>query len=247
MSGPILVTGASSGIGRAVARRLAALGHPLVLAARDRAELERERAHLALASGVDAAAVAYDASLEGAGRALWRDASAAAGAPLEGLVVCTGEMTDEDAARGDLALARRMIAVNYASVVELCETAARELAARGAGFVCVVGSVAGDRGRAANYLYGSTKAAVEAFAEGLRARLAPSGVAVVLVKPGLVDTRLAWGHPGAALAAPPERVARAVARAIAARRPVIYTPWWWRWVMLAIRLLPRPVLRRLPI
>jgi len=87
---------------------------------------------------------------------------------------------------------------------------------------------------------------LNAYLEGLEARLAPAKVAVVTVKPGFVDTSLTWGR-ALPLVASPERVARDVVRAIDRRRSVVYTPWFWRWIMLGLRLLPRPLFRRLPI
>src|SRR5690606_12322529 len=204
--GAVLVVGASAGIGRAVARRLAAAGHPLVLAARDRDELEREAAHLRVCSGVPVTVRPWDARDPDDAAALWRDACAACGGEIEGLVLCHGDMAEQADAQRDPALARRMIEVNLVSVAALCEAAAATLEARSGGFVCALGSVAGDRGRASNYLYGATKAALEALLEGLRARLAGRGVAVVLVKPGPVDTAMTWGRPGPPIAAAPERV-----------------------------------------
>ena len=105
--------------------------------------------------------------------------------------------------------------------------------------------MAGDRGRASNYLYGSTKAALSTFLSGLRARLAGSGVAVIDVRPGFVDSSLTFGRPGVFLAASPDRVARAILRAVRRRRSVVYTPFFWRWVMAAIRAIPEPLFQRL--
>ena len=110
-----------------------------------------------------------------------------------------------------------------------------------------VSSVAGDRGRQSNYLYGSTKAGFSTYLDGMRNRLYRSGVTVITVKPGFVDTSMTWGllNPKSPLVATPERVARDIARAIRRRKNTVYTPWFWALVMLAIRLVPEPIFKRL--
>jgi decaprenylphospho-beta-D-erythro-pentofuranosid-2-ulose 2-reductase len=105
--------------------------------------------------------------------------------------------------------------------------------------------VAGDRGRATNYAYGAAKGALEIFMSGLRQRLHPSGVQVLLVKPGFVDTPMTADFPKGPLWASPERVAQDIVRAMAKGRSVIYTPWFWRWIMLIIRHLPERLFVRL--
>jgi short-subunit dehydrogenase len=118
--------------------------------------------------------------------------------------------------------------------------------AQGSGVIAIISSVAGDRGRQSNYVYGSAKAAVSAFASGLRQRLYPKGVRVVTVKPGFVDTPMtaAIKRKGA-LWATPDRVARDIVRAMDRGTPVIYTPWFWRIIMFVIRSVPETVFRRL--
>jgi decaprenylphospho-beta-D-erythro-pentofuranosid-2-ulose 2-reductase len=117
----------------------------------------------------------------------------------------------------------------------------------GRGYLCGVSSVAGDRGRQSNYLYGSTKAGFSTYLDGLRNRLYRSGVAVITVKPGFVDTSMTWGllNPKSPLVAAPERVARDIARAIRKRKNTVYTPWFWALVMLVIRLVPEPIFKRM--
>jgi decaprenylphospho-beta-D-erythro-pentofuranosid-2-ulose 2-reductase len=123
--------------------------------------------------------------------------------------------------------------------------AAERLAERGGGTVCAFSSVAGDRPRRSNYVYGASKAGLSAFLEGLGLAYADRGVRVVCVRPGFVRTGMTDGLPVPAFAAEPAHVARMVLAAIDRGRPVVYAPPIWRWVMLAIRTLPRPVMRRL--
>jgi decaprenylphospho-beta-D-erythro-pentofuranosid-2-ulose 2-reductase len=122
---------------------------------------------------------------------------------------------------------------------------AAHLARTGGGFVCALSSVAGERGRQSNYVYGAAKAGLTAYLSGLRNRFASAGVRVLTVKAGVVDTRMSAGMPGARLAASPAAVARTVVRAVTSGRDVVYVPWFWRWIMLVIRLIPERVFKRL--
>jgi short-subunit dehydrogenase len=140
-----------------------------------------------------------------------------------------------------------MIDVNYTSAVSLLGLAAAHFASKKTGCICAVSSVAGDRGRQSNFLYGSTKAALTAHLQGLRNRLFRAGVAVVTIKPGFVDTAMTWGlvNPASPLVASPKRVARDMARAIERRANVVYSPWFWRWIMAIIRAIPEPLFKRM--
>ena len=242
--------GATSSIGRAIARAFAARGAALLLAGRDLGELESSAKDLSIRYGVDALALRFDAldfeSHDALVRALER-AGAPGGAALEGVVVVYGDMPEQAAVQRDFDLARQAIDVNYASVVSLFERLAVRFEERGHGFLCALGSVAGDRGRQGNYLYGSTKAGLATYLDGLRVRLAKAGVRVVTVKPGFVDTPLTYGRPGIRGAASPERVARDVLRGIDRNRRVVYTPGVWRLIMLVVRSLPDALFRRMTI
>lgn len=243
--GTVLVVGATSPIARAVAGELARRGHALVLAARDLAEAEAIAADLRLRTGAGARAVAFDAldfaSHGGfAGRLI-----AAEGDALEGVVVAMGWMGDAEAARHDADQARRTIDVNLTAVVTLLTPLADHLERRRTGFVCVISSVAGDRGRQSNYVYGAAKGGLSVYLQGLRNRLFAAGVPVVTVKPGFVDTRMTFGLPGTFLVAPPQQVARGIVRAIERGADVVYLPGFWRPVMMAIRAVPERLFKRL--
>ena len=129
--------------------------------------------------------------------------------------------------------------------VSLLTRAAQRLEAQGSGCIAALSSVAGDRGRGSNLVYGAAKAGLTAFLSGLRNRLSGAGVRVVTVKPGFVDTPMTDHLPKNPLYASPERVARDVVRAIDTGADVVYTPWWWRFVMLAVRLIPERLFKRL--
>jgi short-subunit dehydrogenase len=244
-SGQVIV-GASSEIGRAVVRELAQAGGSFVVAGRDAEELEILAGDVRLRSGATVIAIPLDVIAVDR-HAEFLDACVAALGSVDGIVVCQGFLADQDQALEDWTLAEQMITVNYTSAVSLVNRFAAYMSSRGGGYICGISSVAGDRGRQSNFLYGSTKAAFSTYLDGLRNRLYRKGVAVITVKPGFVDTSMTWGmlNPRSPLVATPERVARDIARAIRKRKNVVYTPWFWAWIMLIIRLIPEPIFKRL--
>ena len=236
-----LVVGATSDIGRAVARRLADGGWALQLAARDPARLEREARDLRVRTGAAVASLPCDV-LRGGGASL-PDALD----PLPDVAVClVGLLGNQTESQRDAAAAERVMLTNYAGPALLMGALAERFERRGSGVLVGVSSVAGDRGRAVNYVYGSAKAGFTAFLSGLRNRLAGSGVHVVTVKPGFVRTRMTEGMVlPPRLTAEPEEVAAAVAEAIRRRRDVVYVRPLWRWVMFAIRAIPERFFKRM--
>ena len=240
--GTALVVGATSDIGRAVARRLARDGCALQLAARDVEALAGEVRDLRAAAGGAVTAHRCDV-LDADGGASLLDALDA----LPDVAVCVvGMLGDQRAARRDGAAAERIMRTNYVGPALLTAALAERFERRGSGVLVGVSSVAGDRGRASNYVYGSAKAGFSAFLSGLRSRLAGSGVHVVTVKPGYVRTRMTRGMDlPPRLTAEPDEVARAVVRAIRRRRDVVYVRRVWRVIMLAVRALPERVFKRM--
>jgi short-subunit dehydrogenase len=152
----------------------------------------------------------------------------------------------QDRLEADPELARRLLLVDFTYTVAFCEEARRRLLARGGGTLCVLSSVAGERGRKPVVLYGAAKAGLTRYLEGLDHRFRSAGLRTVCVKPGFVRTSMTDGLPVPPFAGEPEAVARRILRAIDAGTPVVYVPGVWRWVMLVIRLLPRAVMRRVP-
>lgn len=241
MTDTVLVLGARSDIGLAVAHRFAAAGHPVALALRDAAEFEAARADIAIRHDVSVTLHDYDAL----------DTEALAGfvdsfEPAPGIVVCAvGTMGDQATSEADPAAAARVMRTNYEAPALVLERFAARMEAQGHGTLVGISSVAGDRGRAVNYVYGSAKAGFTAYLSGLRNRLSDTGVHVVTVKPGFVDTRMTEGMdlPGP-LTARPEAVAEAIARAVARERSVVYVKPVWRAIMMLIRAIPEPIFRR---
>lgn len=245
MSEWVVVIGATSAIGRAFTAQLCLRGHDLILAGRSQDELERVAADARIRYRRRVVVEKYDAQVEEQTTTFATRALAHTNGRLRGIVVCHGQMPDEQKVRTDLTQLEVSVRVNYTSSIALLEQLCPHLVNSSAGFICAITSVAGDRGRPSNALYGSSKGALSLYLGGLRARLSRKGVAVLTVKPGFVDTRMTWGLPGLFLVASPERVVRDALRGIDRNRAVVYTPFFWRWVMLIIRWIPDRAFGRL--
>jgi len=236
--------GATRGIGRAVARELAQRGDSLFLLGRDEAELARSCADLRL-RGAAAADFLHCDLLEPRGfePALARAEEVLGG--VDAVVVSAGLFAPQAELERDPALLERVLSADFVHTVGFCEVARRRLLARGGGTLCALSSVAGDRARAPAALYGAAKAGLSHYLEGLDHGYRSQGLRTVCVKPGFVRTGMTAGLPEPPFAASPERVARSIVRAIDRGRPVVYAPPIWRAVMLAVRALPRALMRRL--
>ncbi|WP_455385548.1 SDR family oxidoreductase [Acidihalobacter prosperus] len=243
-SKPVLIVGATSAIARAVAAELARRGHALFLTARDGEELERIAADLRLRYELPVDAEPFDLADIDAHASLLQKVETSAG-PLFGVVLASGSLGDAGRTREDEAETARLLHINFTAPTLLLNRIARALESRGEGFIVGIGSVAGDRGRQSNYVYGSAKGGLALYLQGLRNRLNASGVRVLTVKPGFVDTAMTYGLPGLFLVASPQRVARDIASALHKGRDTLYTPWFWRWIMFIIRSIPERIFKRL--
>jgi short-subunit dehydrogenase len=240
-----IVLGASSAMGRAFARAAAARGADVALAGRDEADLAASAADIRLTTGRGAEVWPFDARDPASHRALAKRAAEIAGEVS--VAVFVGSMPDQAEIDADPGLAAGVIADNYAGLVSALHRLAPVLEAQGSGSVVGVGSVAGDRGRLKNYVYGSAKAGFHTYLAGLRNRLGRSGVHVLTVKPGFVDTAMTWGAPGMFLVAAPEDVATAIFRALDRRWNVVYAPLFWLGIMTIFRLIPERVFKKLSV
>ncbi len=241
----VLILGATSGIARAIALEFASHRSDLILAGRDAEELTALAADLQLRFGVSAQVQCLDVLDAAAIETSLPAGLVTAGDALAGVVLCVGTMGTEEKARADRAEAVRILNTNFTGCVLALNVVANHFEKRKRGFICALSSVAGDRGRQSNYLYGSAKAGLSAYLQGLRNRLFRSGVRVITVKPGFVDTGMTFGRPGLFLLASPETVARGVYKAIARGKDIVYLPWFWRWIMLVIRGVPETIFKRL--
>jgi NAD(P)-dependent dehydrogenase (short-subunit alcohol dehydrogenase family) len=241
----VVVLGGTKGIGRAIARVYAERGDRIVLLGRSRDDLDRSAADLNVRAGRDV--VSGVALCDLADPATFAPALESAAAALGGLdvvVVTAGDFGTQAALEADLERTRRMLTVNFTHTVVFCELARPYLMPR-RGTLCVISSVAGDRGRKPVILYGAAKAGLSYYLEGLDHKYAPQGLKVVCVKPGFVKTAMTDGLKPPPFAGEPDGVARDAVRAIDRGTPVVYTPRIWGLVMLVIRNLPRAVMRRI--
>lgn len=160
-------------------------------------------------------------------------------------LVAHGTLPDQSACEHDPQLAVREFVTNGLSVIALLTDLANRMEAQRSGCIAVISSVAGDRGRPSNYLYGAAKGAITDFCSGLRGRLFKSGVQVLTIKPGFVDTPMTRGLAlPKLLLATPDRVAGDIVKAVARRRDVLYTPWFWRFIMFIIVHIPNRIFKR---
>jgi len=240
----ILIVGATSAIAEATARLFAQAGDQLLLAARDRAKLEIVGADLRVRGASQVELFELDV-LDYAQHPVVLDEAVARLGGLDVLLVAHGTLPDQAACQASFDTARREFEVNALSVLSLLTHAANRFEPQRSGTIAVISSVAGERGRQSNYLYGAAKGAVSLFLQGLRNRLERQGVQVVTILPGFVDTPMTAAFPKGPLWASPETVARDIERAIEKGRDVVYTPWFWRFIMLVIRLIPERIFKRL--
>lgn len=244
----IVIIGATSAIAHAAARLWAEQGAALFLVGRNSERLEANAADLRVRGAASVAVHGMEATADAAHAPMLAAALAALGG-IDIALIAHGTLPDQRACEADLGMLRAEIETNGLSVCLLAQMFGNHFAEQGSGTLAVIGSVAGDRGRQSNYVYGAAKGLVARFLEGLRNRLTTSGVPkvqVLLVKPGFVDTPMtAEFDKKGLLWAQPEAIAAGILKAIERRRDVVYLPWFWRWIMLTIRHIPERLFKRL--
>jgi len=239
-----MIIGATSAIAHATARIWASRGDALYLVARDPDKLE---------------AIAGDLETRGAGQLETRCMDMLEQQHHQGLVedaverlrgldrvlIAHGTLPDQKACEASPDHTRRELEINCLSTISLVARLANFFEDQGSGTIAVITSVAGDRGRQSNYVYGAAKGALSLFLQGLRNRLFHSNVQVLTIKPGFVDTPMTEAFPKGILWAQPERVAADIDKGIRKGRDVIYTPFFWRYLMWVIKAIPEPLFKRL--
>lgn len=235
--------GATRGMGRSLARLMAERGDAVALLGRDPDALARSARDLAVLGASQVATAECDLlAPETFGPAL--DAAIGALDGVDTIVLTAADFARPETLDADPARAARLVAMNFGNSIAFCEAARTRLLARGGGTLCVFSSVAGDRARKTTGLYGATKAGLSHYAESLDLRDRPRGLKVVLVKPGFVRTGMTADLPAPPFAGEPDAVAARVLTAIDRGWPIVHAPAIWRSVMLAVRALPRLVMRR---
>jgi decaprenylphospho-beta-D-erythro-pentofuranosid-2-ulose 2-reductase len=241
----IVVLGATSGIALEVQRQLALRGCELLLVARSpqrlaeiRSDLEARGAGPVFTYSADLASVQQHAAIFEFARRTFPD--------FDTVLLAYGSMHTQTESESSVDVLLDELRVNFTSAAAILTLFAADLERRRKGCLATITSVAGERGRRSNYVYGSAKGALSLFLQGLRGRLHPAGVRVITIKPGPVQTSMTDHLPNAARFADPEQVGREIVRALERRSPdVLYTPRIWRYVMSAVRQIPETVFKRL--
>lgn len=238
----VLILGATSDMAQAIAKKYAAEGWSLSLAALEPELLDPIASDLRIRSKSEVVTLDFDATDFESHGSFYNALETKPDA-----VICVfGYMSDQMEARTDFKEAHRTIDINFTGAVSILNIVAEDFEKRGHGAIAGISSVAGDRGRQSNYIYGCAKAGFTAYLAGLRNRLAKSGVHVMTVKPGFCRTKMTENlELPAALTADPEQVANAVFHGMEKKRNEIYILWMWRWIMLIIRHIPEFIFKKM--
>ena len=231
----VLIVGAKSDIAQAIAKEYATHGYDLYLAARKVFTLTEFAKDINVKTQkevklVELDILEYDGHLEFYNRLIEK--------PM-GVISAIGYLGDQEKAQNDFRESNQIINTNYTGIVSLINIIANDFERRGSGFIVGISSVAGDRGRKSNYLYGSAKAAFTTYLSGLRNRLFKANVHVLTVKPGFVNTQMtAKMDLPKKLTTQPEDVAKSIFDAQNSKKDLLYTKWTWKWVMMLIKIIP---------
>lgn len=235
----VVVLGAGSTVARHIAACFARDGYTLLLADFDTEECGHVAADLRTRYAVQCECLPFDATDYDSHPGFVEACTEKLGGAPGGVVLCFGFMAEQKDAEADFALARRTLDTNFTGAVSILERFAPLLEARKSGFIAGLSSVAGDRGRKTNYIYGASKGGFSVYLQGLRNRLHEAGVSVTTVKPGFMDTKMTYGMDlPTPLTAAPETAARAIHRAILKRKDTAYIMPVWRYIMLIIKSIP---------
>ena len=240
-----IVIGATSAIAESVCRLWSVRGYNLYLVARNPEKLDAVSQDYRVRGAGSTYTFVMDVNSTESHQACWDNAVAAMGR-VDGIFIAHGTLPDQQACEQSFDTALAEINTNALSVISLCTIAANELEKNGAGDIAVISSVAGDRGRQSNYVYGAAKGMVSLFLQGLRNRLFKSGVHVTTIKPGFIDTPMTTQFDkGGPLWATPDQVATGIVSAIDKKRNEAYLPWFWWGIMMIIKHIPEFIFKRL--
>jgi decaprenylphospho-beta-D-erythro-pentofuranosid-2-ulose 2-reductase len=240
----VAIFGAASDIAAAVARRYAEMGARLVLIGRDYAALNASAADLRVRGALEFVVHRADFSVLETLPAVTREAWQVCDG-LDVALVAYGSLPDQALMQVSAEAASAELTLNFTSPAVLIGELATLFEAQRSGTIAAISSVAGDRGRKSNYLYGAAKGGLQRFLEGLRHRLFAASVAVLDIRPGFVTSKMTRHLPqGGPLWVGPDKVASDILKAIDNHRAVLYTPWFWRIILTIVRIIPRQVFHR---
>ncbi|NQW30030.1 MAG: SDR family NAD(P)-dependent oxidoreductase [Ignavibacteria bacterium] len=235
----VFIIGATSAIAKGVALLYAARNSRLFLVGRNQAQLTEISAELLKAGAASVAVFVADLRDKSSHDEIVRIGVEKLGG-LDVAMIAHGKMADQDELSANPDLLIDSFITNGLSVLSLSQRLAIVMKANKSGVLALFSSVAGERGRKSNYVYGASKAAITAYSSGLRAELKPSGVHVLTIKPGVVDTPMTASKK-APFKAKVEKVSIDIIRAIDAKKNILYTPWYWRWIMLVVKMIPEKI------
>ena len=239
----LLILGANSDVAEATARQFAINAKAeLTLASRDLTLLEKRARDLQIRHGVHVEAMAFDALDTTTHKAFYNRIDP----KPDGVIACFGYLGDQKQAQVDFEEACKIIDTNFTGAVSILEIAAADFQRRGRGLIIGISSVAGERGRQSNYFYGAAKGAFTIYLSGLRNRLSKDGIQVITVLPGFIQTKMTQSIKlPRLLTATPNQVAEDIYKAYFKSRDIVYSRWFWRWIMAAIRSIPEFLFKRL--
>jgi short-subunit dehydrogenase len=240
----ILIVGATSAIAEATARVYATRGSRIHLVARNEVRLKDIADDLLIRGAASATRATLDINDVASHEMVIEEAVIQLGG-LDIILVAHGTLPDQSACEASVEITLTEFATNATSTIALLTTLANRLAATGEGTIAVISSVAGDRGRASNYVYGAAKAAVSTFLSGMRQRFSKTSISVITIKPGFVDTPMTAQFPKGPLWARADDVAKGIAQAIDRRKGVVYLPSFWWLIMMVIKSIPEFIFARL--
>ncbi len=240
----ILIVGATSALATATARRFAREGATMHLVARNQEELERLAGDLRTRGAQHVSTSTFDGLNPNSHADLVRRAVEQLG-EIDGALIAHGTLPSQEQCQTQWCAAEQALTVNLISPIALLTELAQYFEARKKGNITVITSVAGDRGRQSNYVYGTAKGGLSIFLQGLRNRLAHHGVSVTTIKPGFVDSPMTAHLPKGPLFTSPERVGDRIYSAMKRGESVVYTPWFWRFIMGIIVCIPECIFKRL--
>jgi decaprenylphospho-beta-D-erythro-pentofuranosid-2-ulose 2-reductase len=240
----VLIIGATSAIAGETAKAYASHGARLFLTGRNAARLASVRDDLLIRGAAQVETAELDITRIAGHREVIESAAATLGG-LDVALIAHGTLPNQALCQDRVSDTLEAMQVNFTATIALLTLLANYFEAQRKGCIAVITSVAGDRGRQSNYVYGAAKGGVDVFLQGLRNRLFPSGVAVVTIKPGFVDTPMTAGIRKNPLFTSARRTGRSIHRAIEGRRNVVYIPWFWSPIMTLVKWLPEGIFKRL--
>lgn len=240
----IVILGATSAIAEQVARLYAKPDNQLLLVARNPDALVDLKNDLKVRGAGKVDSLVYDfSSLEKIGD-LCNEIYGIAPA-IDVLLIAYGTLPDQAECMVNISQTQAEISLNFLSIVSVLTGLSQKMLSQGKGTIAVISSVAGDRGRKSNYIYGSAKGGLTVYLQGLRNSLSDVGIQVLTIKPGFVDTPMTVDFKKGMLWVKPEKIAKDIVSAINRKKDVVYTPWYWRWIMLIIKMIPERIFKKM--